>query len=137
MPLSISSATLSTAGVLLLAIVAIEWGGYYMLSLVRGKPATPLQLSFARAGHAHAGVLVILSLVALLYVDASGMGDPFASLARNGIPLAAILMPAGFFFSSAGAGRTTPNAFIWLLYVGTASLAIGVVTLGIGLLGAA
>ena len=137
MPLIISSATLSTAGVLLLAIVAIEWGGYYMLALVRGKPATPLQLSFARAGHAHAGVLVILSLVALLYVDASGMGDPFASLARNGIPLAAILMPAGFFFSSAGAGRTSPNAWIWLLYIGTASLAIGVVALGIGLLGAA
>jgi hypothetical protein len=137
MPLIVTSATLSTAGVLLLAIVAVEWGGYYMLSLVRGKPATAFQLSFARAGHAHAGVLVILSLLAQLYVDASGMGDPFASLARNGIPLAAILMPAGFFFSSAGAGRMSPNASIWLLYVGTASLALGVVALGIGLLTAA
>jgi hypothetical protein len=137
MPLNVSSETLSTAGVLLLAIVAVEWGGYYMLSLVRGKPATALQVSFSRAGHAHAGVLVILSLIAQLYVDASGMGDPFASLARNGIPLAAILMPAGFFFSSAGAGRTSPNALIWLVYVGSASLAIGVVALGVGLLMAA
>ena len=137
MPLVISSATLSTAGVLLLAIVAIEWGGYYMLSLVRGKPATPLQLSFARAGHAHAGVLVILSLVALLYVDASGMGDPFASLARNGFPLAAILMPAGFFFSCRRRRSDEAQPLIWVLYVGTASLAIGVVALGIGLLGAA
>jgi hypothetical protein len=135
MPLTISSASLSTAGILLLAIVAVEWGGYYMLSLVRGRPATPFQITFSRAGHAHAGVLVILSLVSLLYVDASGMSDPFASLARNGIPLAAILMPAGFFFSSAGAGRTRPSVAIWILYTGTASLAIGVVALGLGLLG--
>jgi hypothetical protein len=63
------------------------------------------------------------------------MGDPLASLARNGIPLAAILMPAGFFFSSAGAGRTRPSVAIWILYAGTASLAIGVVALGLGLLG--
>jgi hypothetical protein len=134
MPLTISSATLSTAGILLLAVVAIESGGYYMLSLVRGRPATPFQLSFARAGHAHAGVLVILSLVALLYVDASGITDPLASLARSGIPLAAILMPAGFFFSSMGADRSRPNGLIWILYAGTASLAIGAVALGIGLL---
>jgi hypothetical protein len=134
MPLTISSATSTTAGILLLTIVAIEWGGYYMLSLVRGRrTATPFQITFARAGHAHAGVLVILSLVALLYVDASGMADPLASLAR-GIPLAAALMPAGFFLSSAGTGRTKPNAFIWVLYAGTVSLAIGVVSLGVGLL---
>jgi hypothetical protein len=65
------------------------------------------------------------------------MGDPFATLARDGIPLAAILMPAGFFLSSVGAGRTQPSRWIWSLYVGTASLAIGVVALGIGLLVAA
>ena len=137
MPLTISPATLSTAGLLLLTVVAVESGGFYMLSLMRGRPATPFQITFARAGHAHAGVLVILALVAQLYVDASGMSGPVASLARNGVPLAAILMPAGFFFSSMGAGRTRPNQFIWLLYLGTVSLAAGVVALGVGLLQAA
>jgi hypothetical protein len=131
----ISSATMSTAGILLLAIVAVESGGYYMLSLARGRQtATPFQVTFARAGHAHAGVLVILSLVAQLYVDAAGVAGPLGTVARQGIPLAAILMPAGFFLSSAGTGRTRPNALIWLLYGGAASLAIGVVALGIGLL---
>lgn len=135
MPLTISSATLSTAGILLLAVVAIEWGGYYMLSLARGRAsATPFQITFARAGHAHAGVLVILSLVAQLYVDAAGVHGALGTVAREGIPLAAILMPAGFFLSSAGAGRTAPGALIWLLYAGTASLAAGVISLGVGLL---
>jgi hypothetical protein len=41
-------------------------------------------------------------------------------------------MPAGFFFSAAGKGVTAPNRFIVLLYAGVASLALGVVSLGIG-----
>ena len=135
MPLLISPATLSTAGVLLLAIVAIEWGGYHMLSLARGRrAASPFQVTFSRAGHAHAGILVILALLAQLYVDAAGISGALGIVAREGIPLAAILMPAGFFLSSAGSGRTQPNALIWLLYAGTVSLAAGTVALGIGLL---
>jgi hypothetical protein len=124
-----------TGGILILALVAIETGGAYMLSLVRGKvPATPFQLSFARAGHAHAGVLVTLSLVIQLYADAAGLGGPLAIVARDGIPLAAILMPAGFFLSSMGAGRTRPTRAIWLVYAGAISLAAGAIALGAGLL---
>jgi len=135
MPLMISAATLGTAGVLLLAIVGVEWGGYHVLSLTRGRrEATSFQVTFSRAGHAHAGVLVILALVSQLYVDAAGVSGALGFVAREGIPLAAILMPAGFFLSSAGGGRTGPNALIWLLYAGTVSLGTGVIALGIGLL---
>jgi hypothetical protein len=124
-----------TAGVLLLSIVAVESGGLYMLRIVgRQMPATGFQISFARAGHAHAGVLVVFALVCQLYADTIGLGQPLATIARSGVPLAAILMPAGFFLSSMGAGRTEPNGFIWLVYAGGLSLAIGVVTLGIGVL---
>ena len=135
MPLTISQMTLSTAGVLLIAIVAVEWGGTYMLSLARGgRTATPFQITFARAGHAHAGVLVILALVAQLYADASSASGILGSLGRQAIPVAAILMPLGFFLSSAGKGRTRPNAAIWLLYAGAVLLGVGAVSLGIGLL---
>jgi hypothetical protein len=124
-----------TAGVLLLSMVAVQSGGFYMLSIVRRQvAATGFQISFARAGHAHAGVLVVFALVCQLYADGIGLGQPWSSIARSGVPIAAILMPAGFFFSSAGAGRTEPNRFIWLVYAGATSLAIGVVTLGIGVL---
>jgi hypothetical protein len=110
-------------------------GGYYMLSLARGRrAATPFQITFSRAGHAHAGVLVILALVGQLYVDAAGVSGALGIMAREGIPLAAVLMPAGFFLSSAGAGRTRPNALIWLLYAGAVSLGAGVLALGVGLL---
>jgi hypothetical protein len=125
----------TTAGVLMLTIVAIEWGGLFMLRVVRGRQgATAFQKAFFRAGHAHAGVLVILSLVGLLFIDAARLNAAFGTVARNAIPAAAILMPAGFFLSAAGRAVERPNRLVLLLYIGAASLAVGVVALGVGLL---
>jgi hypothetical protein len=133
--LMLSPDTRMTAGVLLLAIVTIEYGGWFMLRVVRGKqPTTAFQQAFFRAGHAHAGVLVILSLVSLILVNATQMSGVLAFFARNGIWSAAILMPAGFFLAATGKGVTTPNRFIVFLYVGIVLLALGVLSLGIGLL---
>lgn len=136
MELSDSASTL--AGILALSLVTVESGGLYLLRLARGdEAATDLQQSFARAGHAHAGVLLILSLVGLLYAEAGGLDSAGVGLlARSGVPVAAILMPAGFFFSSLGHGTTTPNRWILLVYLGAISLAAGLVALGVGLLAA-
>lgn len=130
-----SDATRILAGILLLSLVTVETGGLYLVRLVRqAAPATPFQIAFARAGHAHAGVLLILSLTGLLYADTVHLTGLWGWLSRIGAPAAAVLMPAGFFFSSMGTGRTTPNGFITLLYVGGAILAAGLTSLGIGLL---
>ncbi len=133
--LSLSADARTTAGILLMTIVAVEYGGTFMLAIVRGKvPMTPFQRSFSRAGHAHAGVLVILALVCQILADAADMDGVQAILGRSGAALAAILMPAGFFFSSMGRGRAEPNRFIALLWVGAVALGAGAVALGIGLL---
>lgn len=133
--LLLSLDTRTTAGVLLLTIVAIEYGGWFLLRVVRGQqPATPFQQAFFRAGHAHAGVLVILALVGQVLADAMHTNGLLATLAREGIPAATILMSAGFFLSAAGRGVTKPNRFIVLLYVGIVALTLGVISLGIGLL---
>lgn len=95
---------------------------------------TDFQKAFARAGHAHAGMLVTLALVCLILADAAKLSGVLALFGRNGIWVAAILIPAGFFFSSAGKATTEPNRLIVLLYGGAASLALGVTSLGIGLL---
>jgi hypothetical protein len=131
----LSDATRLTGAILLFALVSVETGGIYLLRVVRGAvPSTPFQLSFARAGHAHAGVLLILSLIGLLYADAAGLDGSLGTVARSGIPVAALLMSAGFFLSSLGAGREEPNRFIFLVFLGGASLAAGLIALGIGLI---
>jgi len=133
--LILSPAAQSTAGILLLTIVAVEFGGLYVLRLVTGRQeATPFQKTFARAGHAHAGVLVSLGLIVQLFADAIDPSAPLAGIARSGVPFAAILIPAGYFLSSGGRGATAPNRLIVLIYAGAISLAAGVVALGIGLL---
>lgn len=133
--LELSAEATRLAGVLMIAIVTIEFGGWYLTRIARGAvPATDFQRSFARAGHGHAGMLVTLGMVGAILTDATALGGAAAWVARSGIPLAAILMPAGFFFSSMGKDRTTPNQLIWLVWLGAASLAAGSLTLGIGLL---
>ncbi len=130
-----SQASKRIAGLLLLSVVAIEFGGYFLTRVASGKEElTEFQVAFARAGHAHAGVLVILSLVSLLLADAAALRGALGYVARVAIPAAAILMSAGFFLSSAGEGRTEPRSLIVVLWLGAASLTIGVVGLGIALL---
>jgi hypothetical protein len=136
--LEVSHETLVVSGILLITIVTVEWGGTAVLSMVRGSvPATDFQLRFARAGHAHAGVLIILSLISQLYADAAGMHGFWCQVAHLGAPIAAILFPLGFFLSSGGKGTTKPNSLIWFVYIGAVVLAAGVLSLGVGLLAAA
>jgi hypothetical protein len=124
-----------TAGIVMLTIVGIESGGLFLLRTARSNPGfTDFQRSFFRAGHAHAGILVILGLLCLVLTGATGLTGFWAWLAGTGVLIAAILMSAGFFFSAMGTGRATPNRFIGLIFAGAASLAAGVVTLGLGLL---
>jgi hypothetical protein len=135
--LALSSDARTTAGILLLTILAVEYGGLVMLRIVRGRqPSTDFQKSFARAGHAHAGVFVVVALVAQILADAADLDGIADVLARDGIWAAAILFPAGFFLSSAGRGATQPNRLILVLYAGGACLTAGVLALGIGLLAA-
>jgi len=106
---SLSSDARSTAGILLLTLVAVESGGILLLRIARGRVSrTSFQQAFSRAGHAHAGVLVTLALVGQVLADAADMGGLSALAARDGIPAAAVLMPAGFFLSAAGGRRNVP-----------------------------
>jgi len=130
-----SDETRMLAGILLLSLVTVETGGLYLVKLWRSaEGVTPFQIGFARAGHAHAGVLLVLALAALLYFDAADLSGTWAWLGRYGVPMSAILMPAGFFAASMGKGRTSPNKLIALVFAGAAVLALGLASLGIGLL---
>ena len=131
----LSDASRQLAGVLFLALVTVETGGLYMLRIVRGREdVTAFQEKFARAGHAHAGVLLVLALVCQPFVDATELSGLWEWLARTGVAVAALLMPGGFFFSSMGRGRTEPNRLIVLVLAGAALLAVSLTTLGVGLL---
>jgi len=60
--------------------------------------------------------------------------SPLLWAVRIGVPLAAILISAGFFFSVLPPTATKASGAVSLIYFGAAVLAFSVVTLGIGLL---
>jgi hypothetical protein len=124
------------AGILLIVLPTVMFGGVSILSLLIGDPTymqNPLRQDLWRAGHAHAGVWLILALVALRYVDEANLSNSMKWLVRGSIPIAAILVPAAFFLSVLSPNATAPNGLIYLAYVGAVLLALGVFILGVGL----
>ena len=122
------------AGAVLLSVIGIAYGGTFLLRVTRGRvPANDLQQRFFRAGHAHAGVLVILGLVVLLLTRQNDVGRLWQTLAV-GVLIAAILMPAGFFLSVLGRDPQRPGRLIALLWAGAAFLVVGLAGAGLGLI---
>ena len=124
------------AGILLITVPTIQFGGWSLLRLVTGKghgwADNQLRRSMWRAGHAHAGVWVLLALVVLLYVD-QVLSGAAATLVRTCVALAPILTPLGFFLSVARPDAEAPNVLVNLVYAGAGLLGLGVLVLGIGL----
>ena len=126
------------AGILLVVLPTVMFGGLSLLRfLITNSPGyvdNPLRHDLFRAGHAHAGVYLVLSLVMLRYVDEAALSSSWKWLARVGAPIAAILIPAAFFLSVASPEASEPNALINLAYIGAVFLAGAVLTLGVGLI---
>src|ERR1700731_4646372 len=126
------------SGIILITVPTIQYGGYFLLTSLIDKNSgymnNPLRQNFFRAGHAHAGVIVILSLVCQILADAAVLPSPVIWFVRLGVPLSAILISAGFFFSVLPPTATQPGGAISLIYVGAVILAASVITLGIGLI---
>ena len=129
------------AGILLVVLPTVMYGGLSLLGFLAGNSPgytdNPLRHDLWRAGHAHAGVYLVLSLVMLRYVDEAALSPFWTWLARTGAPIAAIVIPAAFFLSVASPTAKEPNGLMNLAYIGAAFLAAAVLTLGVGLIHAA
>jgi hypothetical protein len=125
------------AGVLLIVLPTVVIGGVSILTLLINDPAymeNQLRQDLWRAGHAHAGIFLILSLIALRYVDEANLSNSLKSYVRSAIPSAAILVSAAFFLSVLSPDAAQPNGFINLAYIGAVVLVSGLLILGIGLI---
>jgi hypothetical protein len=136
-----SDASVRTAGILLIVYPTVVFGGASLLWHWITRRTTyyehPLRRSMWRAGHAHAGVLLLLSLVALQLVDRAELADGWKQVVRTTIPAAALLLPIAFFLSIARADADRPTRLVNLAYLGAITLTVGTLTLGVGLLRAA
>ncbi len=123
-------------GLTLILIPTIVYGGLTILGVLTsgrfGAPAppglSPLQVSLYRAGHAHAGVLAILSLFLQVAIDYAAIPTSLVWPVRWAALAAALLVSGGFFaMAHAPALRT-------ILYTGVSLLVAVTLLVGIGLL---
>jgi hypothetical protein len=124
------------AGIILVVFPTVILGGISILTLLTRDASyaqNALRQDLWRAGHAHAGVLLVLSLIVLRYVDQARLSGPAKRFVRLAVPSAAILLPVAFFFSVLPPEATRPNALIALAYLGAVILATGLLILGVGL----
>jgi hypothetical protein len=124
-------------GLSLITVPTIVYGGLTVLAVVtrnaHGLPPaaeltlTETQQALFRAGHAHAGVLVILSLLLQVLLDAATLSEPARWTARIAAPLAAMLVSGGFFGIAFVPGLSP------LLWAGSLCLSVAVLITGVGL----
>ena len=130
-----SDAARQIIGITIITVPTIVYGGLAVLGVVsQGRfglhriPLRPEQVSYFRAGHAHAGVLVLFSLVIQLLLDQAHLPGPWIGFARVAAPSSAIAVSGGFF------GIAFAPAFRLLLYFGAFLIAAATLLTGIGLL---
>ena len=122
------------AGATILSVIGVMSGGTFLLRIAsRGLPFNELQKTFFRAGHAHAGVLIILGLVTLLLQSAVGVSGAW-QWAAVGALASALLIPGGFFLSVQGPDPQRPGRAIVFLWVGFAVLAVSLAAVGISVI---
>ncbi|MDX2137396.1 MAG: hypothetical protein SF123_04825 [Chloroflexota bacterium] len=132
-----SPEALFVSGLTIITIPTIQFGGTFLLSQLGTRAAgyadNPLRRGMFTAGHAHAGVLVLLALIVQPLIDQSGLQGAVAWLVRFAFPAAAILISAGFFLSVASPTATKPGPLLRLVYVGATILAVALLVVGVSL----
>lgn len=124
------------SAITLLVVPTIMYGGWTLLGILTHGTVSPnpkihldeTQWALWRAGHAHAGVWTILSLLLQIFLDSARLSAGAKWLARICAPLAAVFLSAGFF------GVAVATSFRWLVYLGVLSMLAALLLTVLGLI---
>ena len=125
------------AGITILVVPTIMYGGWTLLGILTqgtvgpasaGLKLTDTQWALWRAGHAHAGVWTVFSILLQVLLDSTRLSAALVWLARVCAPVSAVALSGGFF------GLAFSPSFRLLLYLGICTLLIALLTTAVGLL---
>jgi len=123
------------SAITLLVVPTIMYGGWTLLGILTRGTVSPspnvhldeTQWALWRAGHAHAGVWTILSLLLQIFLDSARLSARAKWIARICAPLAAVFLAAGFF------GVSISASLRWLIYLGALSMLSALLLTALGL----
>jgi hypothetical protein len=116
-------------GVLLLISITVMFGGFSLLRLGLAGRLTPEQSQKFRAGHAHAGVLSVLTILVVDLSDRAGLSSDSLWLLTAALVVSVLAQSGGFFIAivrqrlgavitslgGAALAATVAGAGVWLL----------------------
>jgi vacuolar-type H+-ATPase subunit I/STV1 len=112
------------------------YGGYSLLHLLnRDNALTPFQATWFRAGHAHAGVLLLMSLLYYTFLDKTSLSPTMKHTACATLVVGILAQSGGFFVhmivgqpNRASIGTSVTAAGAVLLVCAIAILVYGLIT---------
>ncbi|RPI80847.1 MAG: hypothetical protein EHM41_21845 [Chloroflexi bacterium] len=119
-----------------IALPTVMYGGYSLLGLLTRNGLSEFQQTFFRAGHAHAGVLLLMSLLYHYYIEKTHLSSP-VKVGGAAIVLVGILAQSGGFFlhmaigqpGQSSLGTTVTSLGALLLVVAIIILVYGLITM--------
>ena len=121
-----------------ISLQTIAFGGYFLLSILKRQAGTESitseQRDYFRAGHAHAGVLVLLAIVGQIVLDNSRFNESITWVLRVGLFAAPLLISGGFFGGAPRKAGSSTTPLIKLIPLGAVVLALSTIGVGASLL---
>lgn len=116
-----------------IAIPTVMYGGYALLGMLTRGGLSEFQRTYFRAGHAHAGVLLLMSLLYHYYMEQTTL-SPAAKIGGSALVLVGILAQSGGFFLHMAVGKPgTPSIGNAVTGLGALLLVVAVLILVYGL----
>jgi hypothetical protein len=121
--------------VALFSLVTVEFGGWSLLSLLTtGDALSSFEEQFFRAGHGHAGVLLVLSLAVFVFLGRTGFSETTQWVVGVGLLVGILLQSGGFFLHMLVGEETGGSVGTLVTRTGAILLAAALITVGVGLL---
>ncbi len=123
-------------GIALISLPTVMFGGFSLLRLLTANKLSDFQIRYFRAGHAHAGVLLVLALVVLDLLGRTDLGQT-GQWVVGVLLVVGVLAQSGGMFVHMGIGKPGQwSAGNTLSSLGAVLLAAAVLTTGVAVLAA-
>jgi hypothetical protein len=118
-----------------IALPTVMYGGYSLLQLLnKGDVLTPFQVTWFRAGHAHAGVLLIMSLLYYMFLDRTSLSAAVKHAACAALFVGILAQSGGFFLHMVMGQADQASIGTAVTVTGAILLACAIVVLVYGLI---
>jgi heme/copper-type cytochrome/quinol oxidase subunit 4 len=120
--------------IVLISLPTVMYGGYALLGLLTKEKLNEFQRTYFRAGHAHAGVLLVMTLATLAVLDRTELGDGARWVVCLLLAVGVIVQSGGMFLHMAIGGAGAWSRANTLTTAGAVALAAGMLTTAYGVI---